>query len=155
MPARYPYFYHFTDARNVGSIEALGLLSAGQLELRRIAYHQVSNVQSRQIDQAKGLEDYVRLCLQPHHPMAHVVLKRLPRVRLAWLRIKPNPQNWSATKYRNCNAAASHAQVDSTPSTALESKDPQAEVLVRDGLAPKWILAYDIDVVEEMRLFGG
>lgn len=135
----YPKLYHFTDARNVNSIMQNGLLSWYQIQRRQIGNVPGSDALSRRLDADKGLEDYVRLCLQKDHPMLHVCL-RDGRIRnYRWLEIDPYVWYWSANLYSDTNAASHRARVDSDPNTALKSSDIQAEVLIHRSLNPKYI----------------
>lgn len=66
--------YHFTDPSNISSIKEYGLLSWLQLLQRNISHSPASNDFSRSLDRGKNLEDYIRLCNRPSHPMADAAL---------------------------------------------------------------------------------
>lgn len=64
--------YHFTDSRNLESIQVHGILSLKELERLDItpsAYS--SSTDSRGIDRYRGLDHYVRLCFWKQHPMEY------------------------------------------------------------------------------------
>ena len=132
--------YHFTDARNIASIKRHGLLSWRKLLDRKIPHHPASNELSRELDQKKGLGNYVRFCRKPEHPMAAQARFEGRVGKLVWLEICDSVANWRATKFSNRNAAASNATISSDPSTALGSDCVQAEILVEGALATRWIL---------------
>lgn len=131
--------YHFTDARNLASIKRHGLLSWRKLLDRKIPHHPASNELSRTLDQKKGLDNYVRFCRKPEHPMAGQARFEGRVGNLVWLEISDAITNWRATKFSNRNATASNATISSERSTALESDCVQAEILVEGALAPRWI----------------
>jgi hypothetical protein len=61
------------------------------------------------------------------------------RIRnLVWLTIDDQVLNF-ACLFSDMNATANDATVDDDVRTALESDDPQAEVLVRGYVAARWI----------------
>ena len=60
--------YHFTDAANIPSIRKNGLMSASQLNERKIEAKLNSDEASRKMDAEAGLEDYVRLSLCDNNP---------------------------------------------------------------------------------------
>ena len=59
--------------------------------------------------------------------------------KLAWLRIDVCVLRWRATLYSNKNATATGVIIDNNPNTALKSDDPQAEILIPNSLASRWI----------------
>lgn len=131
--------YHFTDPRNLLSIRRIGLFSWHQLELKRIQHFPASNELSRNLDTAKNLHNYVRLCLRPQHPMATRALMD-GRIRaVVWLTIDDVVTRWRATLFSDRNAAARAAIINHNPQTAFGSNDPQAEVLIEGSLARRWI----------------
>lgn len=131
--------YHFTDGRNVPSIRRYGLLSWQLLVGRGIQHFPASNELSRELDARKDLQNYVRLCLRPQHPMATRALYERRVESLVWLEIDDVVTRWRATRFSDRNATANEARVDSSPATAFSSQDPQAEILVEGSLNPKWI----------------
>ena len=131
--------YHFTDQRNIDSIKKWGLLSWYRLKKRNIDHYPASNQDSRNLDFAANLGDYVRLCKDKKHPMAYRAYKEGRIGYYNWLEIKDDPTFWKTTKFSNKNATASDALVNFNRSTFWESNDPQAEVLVAGSLSVKWI----------------
>jgi hypothetical protein len=57
----------------------------------------------------------------------------------AWLEIDEIVTQWAATLYSSDNAVAKRTVINNDPRTALESKSPQAEVLILSRLDPRWI----------------
>jgi len=138
-PVSYPTLYHFTDTRNLPSIRQKGLLSWYNLNLKHIRHIPSSNQLSRDLDLSKDLQDYVRLCLQPSHPMAYIV-KRDNRIQnLAWLAVSSEVLEYSSALFSNKNATANDAKIGSNPETAFKSSNSQAEVLIKGEIDPQWI----------------
>jgi len=132
--------YHFTDPRNIPSIRENGLLSWQQLKIRGITHFPASNDLSRNLDAAKNLQNYVRLCLQQQHPMATMALFEGRIGNLVWLVIDDAVLQLQTTLFSNRNAAANAAIINRDPHTALGSNDQQAEVLVAESIEPRWII---------------
>jgi hypothetical protein len=61
--------YHFTDERNVQSIMECGLLSWCALDEQKMAVVCGGDELSRELDEKKNLQDYVRLSFAQKHPM--------------------------------------------------------------------------------------
>lgn len=131
--------YHFTDVVNVPSIRRHGLLSWPQLDARGIDYRPASNSLSRELDQRRNLAGFVRLTLRPEHPMAWRALHEGRVGPLVWLQVDGIVGRWRTTRFSDGNAASSGATVNADWRTAFQSQDPQAEVLVRGWLHPRWI----------------
>jgi len=134
------FLYHFTDLRNIPSIRKHGLLSWKNIISRKIICFPSSSNQSREIDRRKNLHGYVRLCLRPWHRMADMAIKEERVKKLAWLKVNGNMINWRTTLFSDTNAASKTATINVNPETALDSADPQAEVLIEWSLSPKWII---------------
>lgn len=131
--------YHFTDVRNIESIRTHGLLSWWRLLGRQIDFIPASTRDSRNIDQRKGLQNYVRLCKSPNHPMAFRA-KSEGRIKyFEWLEIDGSLINWRQTRFSDVNAVANDATVNNDKYTFLNSDDIQAEVLVHGSLKTNWI----------------
>ncbi len=131
--------YHFTDPQNLPCIRRIGLLSWHQLGLRDIDHFPASNELSRDLDAAKDLEDYVRLCRRPDHPMATCALMEERISDVVWLIIDDSVIGWRETLFSDSNATANYATINNNAHTALGSNDPQAEVLVKGSISPRWI----------------
>jgi len=136
----YPTVYHFTDARNISSIRRLGLLSWKTLIERNIEHIPASNELSRELDQAKNLQHYVRLCINRNHPMATRAQCDGRVNQLVWLTINQAIFSWKSTLFCNKNAASNDAIISRDPKLVLNSSDPQAEILIENALADRWVL---------------
>ena len=83
--------YHFTDEANFSSIDEHGLLSKAELKKRQLWPPAATggNDLSHQLDNARGIDPYVSLCLTRNHGMQFVATKdgRLKKPR--YLGIKP------------------------------------------------------------------
>jgi len=67
------FLYHFTDPKNLPSISEHGILSKSEIARRNILVPAPGGNQwSRDADAAKGLSNYVNLCLTRSHPMCHI-----------------------------------------------------------------------------------
>lgn len=130
--------YHFTDHRNLVSIRRLGLLSWHRLSDRGIVHIPASNDLSRQLDSRHGLEDYVRLCLTNYHPMATAAVAQGRVDQIAWLRVDHVVVRFDPL-FADRNATANGAIINRDPTTAYDSTDPQAEVLIPGFIAVRWI----------------
>ena len=130
--------YHFTDSGNIRSIRRRGLLSWRRLEDLQVFHRAGSNELSRRLDKLEGLEDYVRLCREPTHPMAFVALDEGRIDEVLWLVVDEQVLRFSPL-YSDMNATATAAIVNRDPATAFESQDPQAEILIPGFVAAKWI----------------
>jgi len=131
--------FHFTDSRNLVSIRRHGLMSWQQLVWRGIQHVAGSNDLSRRLDAQRNLGNYVRLCLQPDHPMAHVALREGRIHDLIWLKIDAAVANRNTTLFSDENATARCACIDHERSTALHSDSDQAEILVKTRISPDLI----------------
>ncbi|HUG80630.1 MAG TPA: DarT ssDNA thymidine ADP-ribosyltransferase family protein [Bryobacterales bacterium] len=66
-------FFHFTDRRNLQLIREHGLLSLARLREFGIEIPAPGgNKWSHDADEAKGLDEYVHLCLRDNHPMEYL-----------------------------------------------------------------------------------
>ena len=131
--------YHFTDSRNIPSIRRYGLLSWKRLIEKKIIHWPASSENSRWLDSRINLEDYIRLCKQPSHPMAYKAIQEGRIQDFVWLEIDDVVINWKATLYSSENAVANRAIINNDQRTAFESTSIQAEILVLGGLNQKWI----------------
>ena len=143
--------YHFTDPRNLPSIQKHGLLSWKRLLSRGILHHPASNTLSRELDDRHNLGDYVRLCVRREHPMAARAVIERRIIDFVWLEVDIAVIRWTATRFSNDNAASNRALVNTDPKTAMESPSNQAEVLVCGGLAVRWI-SFPSECIHENRV---
>lgn len=134
------YFYHFTDPSNIPLIKKYGLLSWQQLLLRNVSHKPASNNLSRDLDRKHNLQDYVRLSLNQSHPMYSAALYYNRVRRLVWLKIIPEVMDLPGTLFSNDNATSNRAVINNAKSTALNSLAPQAEILVKKRIDPKYII---------------
>ena len=144
--------YHFTDKRNIKSISKHGLYGWKTLEeppfsyKREIDYFPASNIpaegstygKSRWLDIRKGKEDFIRLSGNMNHPMIGRA-EYWNSVDLLFIKISTNIIDDLICEFSNTNATATIAKIDSNISTFLDSKDPQAEVLVEHHIPPEYI----------------
>ena len=83
--------YHFTDEANFPSVHEHGLLSKSQLRSRGLwpPLAMGGNELSQQLDQFRGIDPYVSLCMTRNHGMKFLAQQsgRLPNPR--YLAIKP------------------------------------------------------------------
>ena len=82
----------------------------------------------------------MRLCRFKNHPMATLAQSEGRIKNIIWLEIDDCVIRWRTTKFSNINATANNAIITSTPSTALESDDLQAEILIENALSVRWII---------------
>ena len=133
--------YHFTDRSNLASILQRGLLSGRRMAWSGYEHRPSSNDLSRELDRKLDLDDFIRLCLQPSHPMAYVARQRGSTNEIVWLEVSLHDLHSRRfdIHYSNTNATAGKAVVNTDPQTALKG-DEQAEVLVR-GHIPKRLIS--------------
>ncbi len=84
------FFYHFTDTRNVPSIQQNGLLSMRELRRRGMVVPAPGgNDWSFDADIRSGMDRYVHLCFRKQHPMEYLA-KRDGRIEVSrFLKIVP------------------------------------------------------------------
>ena len=122
--------FHFTDSRNLPSIQKNGLLSWKRLVGRNIVHWPASSEDSRKLDARSNLENYIRLCTRREHPMASCALYEGRIKDYVWLEISDAVTQWTSTLYSSDNAVAKRAIINNDPHTALKSNSIQAEVLI-------------------------
>lgn len=151
--------YHFTDYDNIHQIKKMGgLYSWSYMKNKNIEIpRSASDILSKNLDRAKGLENYVRVSFVKDHPMLHVALKESRIKKSVLLEIDPEVIYWIKTKYSKENAAKSAVNVDSSIETfkhlrfdlfsknyfnISKNEKPyfQAEVLVWENIPAKYIL---------------
>lgn len=151
------YLYHFTDAANLPSIiQHGGLYSWSDCQAKGIAIARPGgNELSRNLDQRRSLQDYVRLSLEQNSPMLKQILHEQRIETPVWLQISPEVIYWKDTRYSNRNAAANDAeigagiedfkkidfQIATSPYYNEETKSLyQAEILVKTHIPSQFIL---------------
>ena len=82
-------FYHFTDTRNLPSIQRHGLLSMNALRERGHVVSPGGNDWSLQADQRSGMDRYVHLCFFKEHPMEFVAQREGRIVASRFLKVLP------------------------------------------------------------------
>ena len=150
--------YHFTDARNRDSILQHGLYSWVKAEKIEGAVLS-SNMLSRNLDQDRGVADYVRLCFKPDHPMLFIAKKDGRIWNHIWLRVDLNALDVQGVKFCDTNAAKANADIRDTPEhihfdivldrqvtyfqlNTQERSWFQAEVLVPSHIPPQFLEVY-------------
>jgi len=147
--------YHFTDKRNIQSIKQQGALYSWFFcDTHSIAIpFPASNDLSKNLDVRKGLEDFVRLSLNPDQPMMHVV--RYRGIDPYILEISPEVIYWLDTQFSNVNATANNSIIGSSLphfqninfyialgtnwTTPEEKAQYQAEILVKTKIPIQFI----------------
>lgn len=107
---------------------------------RGMRHWPASNELSRNLDRQRNLEDYVRLCLRPEHPMATCAILERRVDRLVWLEVSDAVLHWRATLFSSDNATSNRAIINRDWRTAYKSESNQAEVLVEGSLNVRWII---------------
>ena len=133
------YLYHFTDWKNMASIEEHGLLCWPLLDEMGIRYRPSSSEGSRYLDRRRNLHHYVRLSPHKNHPMAWRCIYDGRIQRIAWLRINTDVIDLKSTLFSDDNATAHRATIGPDSSLALNSDSRQAEVMVKNCLDSRWI----------------
>ena len=149
--------FHFTDASNVESIRKHGLLSASSITKQEIVSTMNSDDLSRTLDQACGLQDYVRLSFNANNPMRFVAVKEKRISKPVIVVIKLEVVSRSGVLFSDCNATRKEAVISPRPevvrfdvvkaSNQFQVKHSlrhlyQAEVLVPSPLPPEFIVDF-------------
>ena len=111
--------FHFTDASNVESIRKHGLLSASSITKQEIVSTMNSDELSRTLDQACGLQDYVRLSFNANNPMRFVAVKEKRFTKPVIVVIKLEVVSRSGVLFSDCNATRKEAVISPRPGGAL------------------------------------
>lgn len=82
-------FFHFTDTRNLPSIQRHGLLSMRSLREQGHVVSPGGNDWSLDADRRSGMDGYVHLCFFREHPMEYVALKEGRILASRFLKIAP------------------------------------------------------------------
>jgi hypothetical protein len=135
------FLYHFTHQKNIESIKKHGLMSWSRLHKLNIDHLSVANGLSRHLDEAKGLENYIRFSDHQKHPMLHSVIKRglIHWDDVAWIRIPKRAIYWPSALFSDTNATSNYALISDGYDLFLESDDLQAEVMIKAKILPKWL----------------
>lgn len=144
--------FHFTDPRNLPSIKKYGLLSWQELVNKKIHHYPASNELSRSLDRRYNLEDYVRLSLNKKHPMFSAAIYYGRVQQLVWLKINPDIIDFKDTLFSNDNATCNNVTISNNKFTALRSTSPQAEVLVKHCVDPKYITFPEDDIINNLTI---
>lgn len=150
---------HFTDIRNLESIQQNGLLSWENLEkdpfnyLRERDYfpasdppgsHNHKNGLSRHLDELKGYTNYVRLCKNSNHEMIEAAKKRGNNLCLLTIKIEALFDLKCLFSDDNATALSRSVEINTNYKTFINSNKNQAEVLVEncvpiEYIEQKWI----------------
>lgn len=151
------YLYHFTDEENISSIkENGGLFSWHACKTKGIHIKRYgSNELSRKLDTKKGLENYIRLCFNPNHPMLYAAKYDGRILKPVILFISTNVIFWKDTLFSNINATSNSANIGGKLDDFNKIKFNvvlkrnwdfntksyyQAEILVKEHIPLKYIL---------------
>ena len=162
-------FYHFTARENLSSIRQLGgLFSWYSMEQRgKVIPCPGGGGLSRQLDQSRGLEDYVRLSFTKNHPMMYVARNEGRIANPVVLKVNIDVAALKGTKYSNKNATIRREPVNIGDSISdlkqihfqtvrqinhfnLEDDEKsfyQAEVLVRSFIPIDFIMNIDNPII--------
>lgn len=150
--------YHFTDIRNVESIEKYGFVySQREIKSRTIQPYYASSPDSRGMDLKHGLDGYVRLSFVKSHPMMHTAMTCGRISRPAILEINPLVLLLPGVLVSNKNALKNDASIgenadflkqlrfdlfsqDYLSLDILSKSFYQAEVLVPNRIGNEYIL---------------
>lgn len=103
--------YHFTSSKNVSSINKNGICSLYELKQRGIITDFTSSPTSRNIDERKGLTDYIHLGYEQKHPMLMMALSDGILSHFKVYEINPLLIIEKDTMYSLGNVAANIAQI--------------------------------------------
>jgi hypothetical protein len=85
---RIPHLYHFTDVRNLPSIETLdGIHATAKLNEMGVKFYTGGNELSLQLDQQSEMDQFVHLCFDLRHPMESYIKSRDNEATLFYLKI--------------------------------------------------------------------
>jgi hypothetical protein len=118
-------FFHFTDASNVDSIRANGLLSMREIRKRQLVHTPGGNQLSQDLDIHHGMDAYVHLCFRRQHGMAHRATQDGRISDLRWLDISPDVLSISGILVTLDNAVK-----NDTPAIPLEEAINRIDVEV-------------------------
>ena len=150
---------HFTDIRNLESIQQNGLLSWENLEKEPFNYirekdyfpasdppgsHNYKNGLSRHLDQLKGYTNYVRLCKNSNHEMIKAAKKRGNNLCLLTIKIEALFDLKCLFSDDNATTLSRSVEINTNYKTFINSNKNQAEVLVEncvplEYIEQKWI----------------
>ncbi|NQT62617.1 MAG: DUF4433 domain-containing protein [Candidatus Marinimicrobia bacterium] len=158
---RISHLFHFTDRSNIPYIKHHGgLFSWGKLQSMNVTPPRPGGDQlSRQLDQRRHHQDYVRLCFHPNQPMRYIAMRDGRIADAVTLKIDPDLILWESTLFSNVNATANYANIGGTLSDfqkisfdlfrvgrwtgETQKRLFQAEVLVKTHIPLNFILNID------------
>ena len=109
---RIPHLYHFTDVCNLPNIRKMdGLFSTALLRQFEEEFCAGGDDASLALDTRHGMDEYVHLCFDVRHPMAHHVKHRKPDVELIYLRIDRAVLHQPDVKFSTGVGYANNAEV--------------------------------------------
>jgi hypothetical protein len=129
--------YHFTDTRNIPSIEEHGLLSLAELKRRGIEIPAAGgNELSHSLDEELKLDEYVHLCFFTNHPMEWTA-KQDGRINQSrFLAIKPIVLEWEGVKLTL--AVANQNSVERLTFEQAKEKGMDIEIICPSSHLDNW-----------------
>jgi hypothetical protein len=96
-----PLLYHFTDRRNLPSIQNCGgLFPKAELDGKGVAIPAAGGNQwSFDADKTRGLHNYIHLCFRSNHPMEYVARQDGRIVDSIFLQIHPSVLNYTGVRF--------------------------------------------------------
>lgn len=146
--------FHFTDIRNLESIQQNGLLSWENLENQPFNYtrekdyfpasdppgsHNYKNGLSRHLDQIKGYANYVRLCKNSNHEMIQSAKNRGNNLCLLKIKIESLFDLECLFADDNATALSRPVEINKNYKTFINSNKNQAEVLIENCIPLEYI----------------
>jgi len=155
--------FHFTDARNIASIQQHGLLPTREIAVRGLGTVTGGDEASLSIDRHKRFDGFVRLSFCRSHPMAHVAMQRGNIGQIRILKICPSVLLGEGVLIADRVATANDAQVG-TANDMLINMDFEAtykridwsvpENQLRRSAAEKWEALVPRPITVQEILFG-
>ena len=112
---RIRFLYHFTDQRNLASIQqSRALYSTAKLhEKGMTAFHPGGNDVSLEADRRFGMDRFVHLCFNTNHPLEYLARTDGRIQRTTWLYIKPEVLELEGALF--CPGVANRADMEPVP----------------------------------------
>ena len=121
--------FHFTDVSNLSSIRKTGLMSAACLIENAIPAKMNSDALSRDLDKARGLQDYVRLSFNDQNPMKYVARTQKRVSKPVMLQIMLEVVTKPGVLFSDCNATRKGCRDVAEPCcSALEYSESEKSV---------------------------